>query len=185
MFLGSEEIKRLIIEENLVSNYVDLDTQLQPDGFDLTVNKIEEYCSAGIILKDTKFLPVMKEIELTNCIMTGFDNPELTNKTKDLGARKIWYLHKGVYLLYFNEEIKLPKSISAIHIQRSTLARCGSFSIVGTWDMGYNGKGCTMIEVCNPHGLVLEKNTRIVKMHFITVAGEGKLYNGSYQKENL
>lgn len=173
MFLGSEEIKRLILKENLVSNYIDLDAQLQPDGFDLTVNKIEEFSSLGCIFKDSKILPTMKAIE-----------PEewytIDSKTK----RSLWYLEQGVYLAYFNEEIKLPKSISAIHIQRSTFMRCGDLSIVGAWDMGYNGKGCTMIYVGNPYGLMLEKDSRIVKMQFTPVT-EGKLYDGNYQKENL
>lgn len=49
MLLGDIEIKRLIEEYGLISDYVDLDTQLQPTGFDLTVADIEEITTRGVI----------------------------------------------------------------------------------------------------------------------------------------
>ncbi len=165
MFLGSEEIKRLILEEGLVKDYLDLDKQLQPNGFDLTVNKIEIFAEGAWIKRTEVIKP--RTVELP---CNGDD---------------YWILQKGCYLLYFNEEIKLPKQIAAIHIQRSSLMRCGVFSIVGSWDTGYNGKGCSLIVVENPHGVLLWKNARVVQMHFIRVEGELFTYNGNYQKENL
>jgi dUTP pyrophosphatase len=185
MFLGSKELDRLIKEEGMVSNYINFDEQLQPDGFDLTVNKIERFISRGALLTDTKYLPEMVEEKTKQMVY-----PQIITKDGGLPivitekVRDIWELDEGVYLAYFNEAIKLPKSVSSIHIQRSTFMRCGNLSIVGAWDMGYHGKGCTMIYIGNPYGLVLEKNTRIVKMQFTPVT-EGFMYEGSYQKENI
>jgi|WetSurMetagenome_2_1015567.scaffolds.fasta_scaffold02220_7 dUTP pyrophosphatase len=184
MFLGSKEIKRLIETENLVSGYINIEEQLQPDGFDLTVNKIERFIGRGALLTDTKYLPEMLELKTKQMVY-----PQIITKDSGLPiitekVRDIWELDEGVYLAYFNETIRLPKSVSSIHIQRSTFMRCGNLSIVGTWDMGYNGKGCTMIHIANPYGLVLEKNTRIVKMQFMPVT-EGFMYGGSYQNENI
>jgi len=188
MFLGSKEIKRLILEEGLVSGYINLDEQLQPDGFDLTVNKIEKFLTNGLILTNYKVLPQMEEIKTHQ-----FVYPHILKKNNeivimpielDTTVRDIWNLERGVYQLYFNETIRLPKSVSSIHIQRSTLMRCAVDTAIGTWDMGYHGKGCTLLDVKNYNGLILEKNTRVVKMQFVPV-GEGHLYEGSYQKENL
>ena len=138
MWLGSKEIEKLIIEKNLVKDYINLEDQLQPDGFDLTVNRIEAFAGRAIILTDSKLLPPMVNVETNdaNCF-------ELDGLTP--------------YIIYFNEEIKLPEEVSSIHIQRSTTMRCGDIICVGTWDRGYNGKGCTMIFIANPFGLTLQK----------------------------
>ena len=47
--LNKKEIKQLIEEKNLIENYINLDKQLAPNGFDLTVGKIFEFESAGDI----------------------------------------------------------------------------------------------------------------------------------------
>jgi dUTP pyrophosphatase len=175
MFIGSKEIRRLIEEENLVSDYINLDEQLQPDGFDLTVNKLEIFCSEAVILPDRKTLPKTQVLEPISLLFPTIN---------DYISFDVWQLSQGVYQLYFNETIKLPKSVSSIHIQRSTLMRSATDTAIGTWDMGYNGKGCTLLDVKNPHGLWLGRNTRVVKMQFVPVT-EGFMYDGSYQKENI
>jgi dUTP pyrophosphatase len=174
MFIGNQELRRLILEENLVTGYIDLEQQLQPNGFDLTVEKIEAFDGKGRITKDGKTLSPMEELE------TIEDIDLLT-----LDKKNIWALPQGSYLMYFNETINLPKNLAAIHIQRSTVMRCGNFSIVGSWDSGYNGKGCSLLVIGNEDGLILEKDARVVQMHFIRVEGEHTLYDGNYQKENL
>lgn len=192
MYLASNIIKKLIKEENLVSDYINFDEQLQPDGFDLTVNKLCEFTGCGVLLKDTKILAPTKEIptidNLNDFLQKQKDCLYLQMFYEHLPFYKdkqCWYLPKGVYQIHFNETIKLPQSISALHIERSTIMRNGNDTAIGTWDMGYNGKGMTLLEILNPYGFVLEKDSRVVKMHFITVLGEGKLYNGNYQNENL
>lgn len=167
MFLGSEEIRKLIKEQNMVSNFgLELDEQIQPNGIDLTLEKIERFCGPGEIYIHGKFPPQMQEIL-----------PDIDGET--------YHLSKGSYLIYFNETIKLPKGIAAIHIQRSTLMRYGTFTIVGSWDSGYHGKGCSLLLVSNEDGLTLERNARVVQMHFIPVSGELFAYNGNYQNENI
>ena len=47
--LNKKEIEQLIKEKNLVENYIELDKQLTPNGFDLTVDKVIEFDSAGDI----------------------------------------------------------------------------------------------------------------------------------------
>ena len=164
MFLGSEQIKKLILEQELVKDYIDLEKQLQPNGFDLTVKSIEKLTIAGAIYVNDKVTPSTEKV---------------------LPVGDIWLLDKGSYLVYFNEIINLPKGLAAVHIQRSTVMRCGALSIVGSWDSGYKGRGCSLLVVENENGIQIQKNARIVQMHFIPVSGEIFTYNGNYQNENI
>jgi len=41
--LNDKQLRELITEYKLVTNYIDLDTQLQPSGFDLSLESIEAY----------------------------------------------------------------------------------------------------------------------------------------------
>jgi len=164
MLLGSEIIRKLILKKGLIQDYIDLNSQLQPNGFDMTVQKIYKLYGAGIITCDSKTLPELKEI---------------------ITSSRRWFLKKGVYLIQFNEIIKLPKDIAAFSIQRSSIIRCGNIVNVASWDSGYNGRGQNVLLVNNPDGLSLEKNARVVQIHFINVKGKHISYNGHYQKENI
>ena len=164
MFLGSETIKKLIKEVNLISGYIDLDKQLQPNGFDLTVNSIYSLDSVGFIMKDAKILPSTTKIELN----------EEGN----------WNLPKGCYQIMFNETVNLGKNLAAISIQRSTVMRSGCTVNVGSWDAGYCGRGINLLTVSNELGFIIQKDARIVQLHFTPVIGDNFSYNGNYQGEN-
>ncbi len=45
--LNKKEIEQLIKEKNLVEEYINLDKQLTPNGFDLSVGKVFEFDSSG------------------------------------------------------------------------------------------------------------------------------------------
>ena len=47
--LNRQEIRKLIQEKELISNYIDLDTQLTPNGLDLTVARIFAFNARGAI----------------------------------------------------------------------------------------------------------------------------------------
>lgn len=173
MPLASNEIRRRVVEEKLISDYQNLDEQVQVNGFDLTITKIEKPITPSLILKKGKFLPQTIEVPLSNMIT------EITSGEAIRG----WNLPVGSYLATINETINLPKDLCAIVIQRSTLARSEVYHSCSFWDAGYNGKGTVSIIVDNP--TFLEKDARAVQMIFLEVQGEGKLYNGQYQKENI
>lgn len=164
-YLGSKTIKKLILEKGLVQDYIDLNSQLQPNGFDMTVQKIERVTGKGTISTSGKMTPILLEIP-----------------TDDSG---FWNLKNGLYIITFNEILNFPKGIAGIGIQRSTIARCGAIINVSSWDSGYEGRGQNLLVVHNKNGLVLQKNSRVVQMHFIRISGENFLYNGNYQKENI
>ena len=178
--LGSETIRKLITEQGLIKDYINLDEQLQPAGFDLTIKRIQKPMSSAVIKKNSKILPDMVDIMPLD-IMRLKDGKDIEGGESLFG----WYLPKGFYLGFINEEINLPKGIASICIQRSSLARSSTFHPTSFWDPGYNGKGTVGILVDNECGMYLEKDARAVQMIFYTVVGEAFEYNGNYQKENI
>jgi len=171
MLLNKEEIRKLIEEKQLISEFIDLETQLQPNGFDLTVRSIEMLKNRGEIdfSNANRKLPQTEEIK-----SLGFIYPNIP----------FWNLKQGTYLLTFNEVLKLPKNIAGISNQRSTMMRCGVSSSIGFWDAGYEGRGKSLIFVHNSHGLLLHQNARVSQMFFLKV-NETVGYNGNYQKEGV
>jgi len=165
MFLGSEEIKKLIKEKNLVSDFINLKEQLQPNGFDLTLQNIERVTGHGTISASGKVLPILEKIPIKS------DNT--------------WILDKGVYIITFNEVLKFPKGIAGISIQRSSVIRCGAMINVSLWDSGYEGRGQNLLVVHSKYGLTLQKNVRIVQVQFIKIMGKNYMYRGNYQHENI
>ena len=47
--LNDKILRKLIEEHRLVSNYLDLDKQLQPSGFDLSMESVEEFLDGGAV----------------------------------------------------------------------------------------------------------------------------------------
>lgn len=153
--LSSGEIRKLIDEKNMVSDYLDLSTQLQPNGFDLRVGRIS-------ILSG---LPVL-----------GFslkEAPQYYNYQTQM-------LQHGYYLVTMAETINLPPDIAAIPMNRTSLFRFGSFIAGGWYDVGYSGVPQTGLFVTTP--IILMEDARILQLGFLRVNNQsGNTYNGSYQ----
>ncbi len=163
--LSAEEIKKRIFEDSLIRDYIDLETQLQPNGFDCTLRGVAK---------------------LRGCGRVDFDNsrrelPEL----EEIGFKDWVYLPKGVYRAYLNEVVKLGKDIMAIARPRSSLVRCGANVLTAVWDAGYEGRSEVAIVVHNDYGIWLSRNARIVQLVFIKLTAETEGYRGVYKGENL
>ena len=164
MFLVDREIRRRISEEQLIRDYVDLETQLQPDGFDLTVRYVSRFLSDG-------------RIDFTNENRVLSDVQDLP-----LDSGK-WILSQGCYQVQFNEVVKLPHDLGALSIHRSSLMRNGAITAIGKWDSGYEGRGKTMLIVHNPYGLTLDRDARICQIFFYALDGVERIYSGQYLNE--
>ena len=165
--LNDKQLRELITEHQLVTHYIDLDTQLQPSGFDLSLASIEAYVGGGAV---------------------DFNNSErVIGETKQLGTDKEgWYhLEKGVYKVVYNEVVKMPLDVAAIARTRSTLLRNGAEVGTAVWDPGYEGRSSSMLTVHNPYGLRLKRDARIAQLIFFHTGEVGKGYNGIYQKERV
>lgn len=160
MILNREEIKQLILEKALISEYLDLETQLQPNGFDLTVRSVGRITSSGVI--------------------------DFNNSQRHLPNIQVEHdptLKQGTYSVDFNEKISLPANLMAMSIHRSSVMRCGATTASGFWDAGYSGFGKTLLTVHNANGLVLMKDARLCQMVFLRLNPVSKGYQGSYQNE--
>ncbi len=166
--MGGSELRKLIVEREppLISEWVDLGLQLQPAGFDLTLREVRKFTSGGYI----DFNNRKRRIAESNPI--PFD---------ENGTVK---LEKGSYLLVFNEFLRLPLDIAAIAKPRSSLIRSGATVETAVWDPGYEGRSRALLVVYNEHGLILERNARVVQLIFIKVASPGLEYAGMYKGES-
>jgi dUTP pyrophosphatase len=167
--LNRENLKKLIREKNLVTGYIDLDTQVTPNGFDLTVDSVSSFNSAGALDFSNK------ERVLPDC-------PEIPpKKQKPEDKFGWWHLEKGTYKAKTNETVNLPNDLIAIAFPRTSLLRMGAYTHHGVWDAGFNGKGEFILVVENPQGLKLKQNARIAQLVFLPINETDQGYKGIYQ----
>lgn len=169
MMLNHNEIENLIKEKKLIENFINLDKQLTPNGFDLTVSKIFEFLEHGQIdfsNKERK-LPQTKEIL-----------PVMESENDKYGW---WKLQKGVYKVMTNEIVNMPSDLAALAFTRTSLLRMGAFTQNGVWDAGFSGKSEFILVVDNPFGIKIKQNARIVQLVFFKINDAEILYNGIYK----
>ncbi len=152
----------------LVDKMIDPGIQVQPNGIELTLNRVEAHESSGSI---------------------AFDNSERElpqSKALDFNADGWVHLPKGSYKIVFNEIVNIPKNIAAIARPRSSLLRCGVTIETAVWDAGYSGRSESLLVVYNENGFNVKKNARVLQLLFFRLDGEVKKgYSGIYQNENV
>lgn len=167
----SREQLRLLIEGRerpLVSGCIDLETQLQPNGIDLTLREISSFSGAGAIGEHAA------DREL----------PKL--ETLQYGENGWIDLQPGNYHILYNEVVDIPSTLMALGRPRSSLGRSGVTIHTAVWDAGYRGRSTSLLVVLNPHGFRLQRNARVMQLVFhglasATAAG----YAGRYLDENI
>ncbi len=156
------EIKKLIKEKGLVKDFIDLDSQLQQCGIDLTAGSVFSFAGSGSV---------------------DFDN----SKREIAGTTQIPFGHlsKGVYKIVLNEVVSLPLDVAAIARTRSSLLRNGASVQTAVWDPGYSGRSECMLKVDNPQGIFLHENAKILQLLFLALDSETDAYNGRFHMENI
>lgn len=166
--LSEKDIRRLIKQEPpLIEGWVNLDEQVQPNGFELTLRDISQYLTVGQIALTNKdrVLPQLSPMP--------FDDKGFIN------------LPVGVYLITYNEIVNLPKNIMAFGRPRSSLFRCGVGVGMAVWDAGYKGRSQSMLVVHNLQGFRVQQNARVAQLVFLEMTGDSEGYKGIYQGENI
>ena len=166
--LSKQDIQKIVQNESpLIEGYLDLDSQLQPNGFDLTLRDVAMPQTQGrLAVGNTQRL-------LPDLAPLAFDG---------LGSME---LMPGTYVITYNEIINLPNNIMALARPRSSLLRCGVTVGTAVWDAGYSGRSQSLMVVHNPRGFRLQRNVRIIQLVFLLLTGETEGYSGSYQRENI
>ena len=151
----------------LVAGFIDLDEQLQPNGFDLTLRDVAMLQSPGRI--------------------TVKNDQRLVSGTAPLTFDGLGFidLMLGSYIITYNEVVNLPRDIMALARPRSSLLRCGVNIGTAVWDAGYSGRSQSLLVVYNPRGFRLQRNARVVQLVFLGLSQETEGYQGVYQHENM
>lgn len=167
--LGREAIlARLASEQPLITGYLSLEDQLQPNGFDLSVAQVSELTGPGALGRTNAERVV----------------PEARPLAFDADG---WLeLTPGMYQVLFNEIVALPNDLMALGRPRSSLCRCGATLGTAVWDAGYTGRSTSLLVVTNPAGLRLARDARVLQLVFFTLdAPTAAGYSGVYQGENV
>jgi dUTP pyrophosphatase len=166
--LSREQLQQMIGgNPPLIEGYLDLDAQLQPNGFDLTLESIARHQGRGTI----------------GCSNSDRVLPELIDVTFDDDG---WAtLDPGIYLIKYNETVSLPNDLMALGRPRSSLARSGVSIHTAVWDAGYSGRSTSLLHVIHPDGFRVERNARVAQLVFFTLShAAGAGYSGVYMHEN-
>jgi dUTP pyrophosphatase len=166
--LSGKDIRRLIKRNPpLIEGWLNLEEQVQTNGFDLTLRDVAVMHSAGKIMASNSKREVSA---LSPLEYDGEDCLDLAN---------------GVYMITYNEVVHLPKNIMAFGRPRSSLLRCGVNVGTAVWDAGYEGRSQSLLMVHNPQGFKVQKNARVAQLVFLEMTGESEGYKGIYQGENI
>ena len=166
--LSKKDIKKLIQQNpSLVEGFIDLEQQLQPNGFDITLRDVARLQNIGQISKDNAQRRVPDLAPLV------FDNQGFME------------LLPGSYMITYNEIVHVPTDLMALARPRSSLLRCGVSIGTAVWDAGYSGRSQSLMIVYNPNGFRLQKDARVAQLVFMTLSAETEGYAGKYQNENI
>ena len=166
--LNREEIERLIKKNQLVSGFLNLDTQLTPNGFDLTVGKVFAFDTPGSL----DFSNKERKLPEGKGLLPQKENPQ-----DKFGW---WRLLPGVYKIITNEVVNLPKDLIGIAFSRSSLLRMGAFTQTGVWDAEFSGRSEFILVIGNPEGIRLKENARVVQLMFTRITETERGYEGIY-----
>ncbi len=166
--LSRDDIHRLLKQQPpLLEDYINLEEQVQPNGFDLTLREIALPQTPGKITVNNQQRLVSDLAPLV------FDRLDFID------------LIAGAYVITYNEIVHLPKNVMALATPRSSLLRCGVTVNTAVWDAGYSGRSQSLMVVYNPQGFRLQRNARITQLVFFQLTEETEGYRGAYQGENI
>lgn len=165
--LTKQALRQMVLEKKLIEAYVDLDTQLTPNGFDLTAGKIFSFDAQG-------------SLDFSNTKRIIPQGKELLPQKDSSDKCGWWTLTKGIYKVRTNEIVNLPNNLMAIAFSRTSLLRMGAFTENGVWDAGFSGRGEFVLVVENPFGIKVQENARLVQMVFLPIK-ETEKYSGVYR----
>ena len=165
--LGRDAIIEMVNgPSRLIENYVSLESQLQPNGFDLSLHEVSRLTMPGQMGAENadRLLPNTEPLE--------FDGSGWVT------------LPPGPHLITFNEVVNIPLGLMALGYPRSSLLRSGVSIHTAVWDAGYSGRSQSLLVVYHPLGYRIQHNARLLQLvfhHLESMTSEG--YQGRFWGE--
>ena len=135
--------------------------QVQPNGVDLTLDRVFQQDSVGRIGVDGKTIGERRDVDRE-------DN--------------VYRLDPGGYVARYAETVRIPDGHVGFILPRSSLMRNSCMLNTAVWDAGYEGKGEGLMQVHHP--IEIERGARVAQLVLARGEHDGT-YDGSYQGENL
>lgn len=166
MILGTDKIKQLIEEKNLIENLCDRE-KFNPESvvIDLRLNKLFK-------LKGKAFLGI-----------TERQTPEAEEIASYNPDKKSSYVLKpGDYLIAETiEKINVPEDVFVLFKPRTTLHRMGIIMRGTVADPGFSGILHPAIYNAGPCEVEIELGARFCQALFVRIEGKASLYRGQWQ----
>src|SRR2546430_6248460 len=134
--LSREELRAALASTPALVEDVDVQLQLQPNGVDLRVERVQRLTSPGLL--------------------GAADNVREPAAREDVPTDKDgwWDLHRGAYVITYREKVNLPTDLMALSRPRSSLLRSGVSIHGAVWDAGYSGRGEVLVPALYAQGIV-------------------------------
>lgn len=165
--LSREELRAALAAHPPLVEDVDITTQLQPNGIDLRVERMQRLTSpARFGASDASREAAARE-------------------DVEPDADGWWDLPQGAYVITYREKVNLPPDLTALIRPRSSLLRSGVAIHGAVWDAGYSGRGEGLLSVLNERGYRLQRGARVAQLVFFRLStATARGYAGKYQGEN-
>ena len=165
----------MIRSGKFISEFIDTDEEsVQPNGVDLSVDKIYEAVGHAVLSDEDYIKPHRKELEPVNV-----DEKEVS----EIIERKSYVLEPGYYIIEYSETIEIPEEHVGLVFPRSRLMRSGSSLYTAVWDSGYKGKGEGGLRVDNK--CYIEEGMDVGQIIYLTTEDLEDHYDGKHQGENI
>lgn len=157
---------RSLIQRGVIRSLLSAEIQAQPCGVDMTLRRVLRWTSPGVV-------------DFENHYRRTADTAEIPFTEE--GNEKVVHLATGAYLVEFNEIVAVPLNLMGQLFVRSSLFRSGALINAGVMDSGYEGAVGGLLQILNPHGLILHRNARLAQFVFYELAESVEGYKGVYQ----
>lgn len=165
---------RVFRSGGFVSDHVDEgdidDDRVQPNGVDITIDKIFTV-SGAVVLSDE-----------------GDYDKGMSRRVRPYGTlgdddSSQYLLEEGSYRVRYGEKFRIPEGHVGYVFPRSRLMRCGVMINTALWDMGYEGVGEGLMRVGTT--TVLPEDMAVAQFCLINAESTDEIYDGDHQHEGV
>lgn len=167
MFISPQQA----IDEGWIKGIKNLDTQVQPNAIDFTLDRVFSIGYSKFIISTDK--ETNKEVKQ---MRGGAEMQPVADRRTGV---EFFHLNpNSVYDLLSNVYVDVPNGVAAMLVTRSTFVRNGLFVVSGLYDSGFHGHlGCVLHN--RGDEALIERGTRVGQVIFVK-SESVHLYDGSY-----